>query len=80
VTGVPADQLTDAALERELKHLHGTRHDAFLHGSEDALAFHTSRTLELEQDYLRRNPDRVIDARRTRHGSRELSGQDAADA
>lgn len=76
VTGVPADQLTDEALERELKHLHETRHDTFLHGSEDALAFHTSRTSELEADYLRRNPDRVIDARRTRHGSRELSGQD----
>ena len=80
MTGVPADQLTDASLERELKHLHETRHDAFLHGSEDALAFHTSRTSELEQDYLRRNPDRVIDARRTRHGSRELSGQDVAGA
>ncbi len=77
MTGVPADKLTDEALERELKHLHDTRHDTFLHGSEDALSFHTSRTAELEQDYLRRNPDRVIDARRTRHGSRELSGQDA---
>jgi hypothetical protein len=76
VTGVPADQLTDEALERELKHLHETRNDTFLHGSEDALHFHTTRTAELEQDYLRRNPDRVIDARRTRHGSRELSGQD----
>jgi len=76
MTGVPADQLTDQALERELQHLHHTRHDTFLHGSEDALALHTSRTTELEQDYLRRNPDRVIDARRTRHGSRELSGQD----
>ena len=76
MTGVPADQLTNEALERELKHLHCTRHDTFLHGSEDALAFHTSRTAELEQDYLRRNPDRVIDARRTRHGSRELSDQD----
>jgi len=76
VTGVPAEQLSNEALERELKHLHGTRHDTFLHGSEDALYFHTARTQELEQDYLRRNPDRVIDARRTRHGSRELSGQE----
>jgi len=73
---VPAEQLSNEALERELKHLHGTRHDTFLHGSEDALYFHTARTQELEQDYLRRNPDRVIDARRTRHGSRELSGQE----
>ena len=76
MTGVPAETLSDEDLERELRHLHATRHDTFLHGSEDALQFHTSRTLELEQDYLRRNPDRVIDARRTRHGSRELSGQE----
>lgn len=77
MTGVPAHQLTDEALERELLHLHETRNDTFLHGSEDALAFHTQRMEALEQDYLRRNPDRVPDARRTRHGSRELSGQDA---
>ena len=76
MTGVPARQLADEALERELAHLHETRHDTFLHGSEDALAFNTSRTAELEQEYVRRNPDSVIDARRTRHGSRELSGQD----
>jgi hypothetical protein len=63
---VPAEQLSDEALERELRHLHETRHDTFLHGSDDALHFHTLRTQELEQEYLRRN----------RHGSRELSGQD----
>ena len=74
--GVPADKLSDEDLERELKHLHETRHDTFLHGSDDALHFHTKRTQELEEDYLRRNPDRVLDARRTRHGSRELSGQE----
>ena len=76
MTGVVPAALTDESLERELKHLHETRNDTFLHGSEDALHFHTCRTTELEQEYLRRNPDRVIDARRTRHGSRELSGQD----
>lgn len=76
MTGVPAEQLTDEALERELEHLHETRHDTFLHGSEDALYFHTARTTELEEEYLRRNPDRVLDARRTRHGSRELAGQE----
>ena len=76
MTGVPAEQLSDEALERELKHLHETRHDTFLHGSDAALHFHTLRTQELESDYLRRNPDRVLDARRTRHGSRELSGQE----
>jgi hypothetical protein len=77
MTGVPPPALTDERLERELLHLHETRNDTFLHGSEDALQFHTERTRELEDEYLRRNPDRVIDARRTRHGSRELSGQDA---
>ena len=76
MTGVVPAALTDEALERELKHLHETRHDTFMHGSEDALQFHTTRMNELEDEYLRRNPDRVIDARRTRHGSRELSGQD----
>ncbi len=78
MTGVPARELKDEALERELEHLHETRHDTFLHGSEDALAFHSSRTAELETDYLRRNPDRVIDARRTRIGNRELAGQEPA--
>lgn len=76
MTGVAGRDLTDEALERELYHLHETRHDTFLHGSEDALAFHTARMQELEQEYLRRNPDRVIDARRTRIGNRELAGQE----
>ena len=76
MTGVPPESLSDEALDRELRHLHETRNDTFLHGSEDALAFHTARTSLLEQEYLRRTPDRVPDARRTRHGSRELSGQD----
>ena len=76
MTGVPPEQLSDEDLERELGHLPETRNDTFLHGSEDALHFHTVRTSELEAEYLRRNPDRVIDARRTRHGSREQAGQD----
>jgi uncharacterized protein YdeI (YjbR/CyaY-like superfamily) len=77
MTGVPAHQLSDEALERELRHLHETRNDTFLHGSEDALAFHSQRVQALEQEYLRRNPDRVPDARRTRHGAREASGQES---
>ncbi|HWG93688.1 MAG TPA: DUF6158 family protein [Mycobacteriales bacterium] len=76
MTGIAPDQLSDEDLERELAHLHETRHDTFLHGSEDALHAHTVRTQELETEYLRRNPDRVVDARRTRHGSREQAGQD----
>lgn len=77
MTGVPPTVLTDEALDRELLHLHETRNDTFLHGSDDALALHTERTAMLEAEYLRRNPDRVPDIRRTRHGSRELAGQDA---
>lgn len=77
MTGVPASALSDERLERELEHLHATRHDCFLHGSDDALHFHSMRTAELEAEYLRRVPDRVVDYRRTRHGSRELAGQDA---
>ncbi len=80
MSGVPPEELSGEDLERELEHLHETRHDTFLHGSEDALHFHTVRTQELETEYLRRNPDRVVDARRTRHGSRELSGQDESPA
>jgi len=77
MTGVPAHQLSDEALDRELRHLHETRNDTFLHSSEDALAFHSQRVQALEQEYLRRNPDRVPDARRTRHGAREASGQES---
>ncbi len=44
MTGVPARELKDEALERELQHLHETRHDTFLHGSDEALAFHTELT------------------------------------
>jgi hypothetical protein len=69
--------LSDEALERELLHLHETRNDTFLHGSDDALMIHTERMQGLEAEYVRRNPDRVPDVRRTRHGSRELAGQDA---
>ena len=47
--GVPAQELDDSALERELEHLHETRHHTFLNGSSDALQAHTERMLELEQ-------------------------------
>jgi hypothetical protein len=76
MSGVPASQLTDDALERDLKHLHETRHETFLNGSEDALEAHTSRMFELEAEYLRRFPDRVApDPARTRAGSRHAAGQ-----
>jgi len=69
MTGIPASQLSDDDLERELAHLHETRHDTFLHGTEDALETHTSRMLELEQEYLRRFPERAApDPARVRAG------------
>jgi hypothetical protein len=59
---------------RELKQLHDTRHETFLHGSDDALARHTSRTAELESEYVRRFPRREIDPGRLRQGARARSG------
>jgi hypothetical protein len=69
MTGVPAMQLSDAQLERDLAHLHATRHETFLHGTESALEAHTRRMKEVEAEYLRRFPDRVMpDPARTRQG------------
>ena len=77
-TGVPATELDDADLERELTHLHETRHETFMNGSDDALQAHTERMLELEGEYVRRFPDRTsADPLRTREGSREMDGRGA---
>lgn len=69
-TGVPATELADDDLMRELGHLHRTRHETFLHGGGDALAAHTARTAGLEAEYLRRHPDRDVDPQRLRTGAR----------
>lgn len=58
--GIPAADLGDADLERELAHAHRKRHDTFVGGSANALATHTRRTAELEHEYLQRFPDRVV--------------------
>ncbi|MEJ3651866.1 DUF6158 family protein [Actinomycetes bacterium KLBMP 9759] len=74
--GVPPDELSDDDLRRELAHLHETRHDTLLDGSESALESHTRRMLALEQEFLLRFPqDAAPDAARTRAGSRERAGQ-----
>jgi Family of unknown function (DUF6158) len=70
VPGVPPEDLPESDLLRELEHLHHTRHDTFLHGSADALHAHINRTAELEQEYLRRHPEREVDPARTRAGAR----------
>jgi len=69
--GVPPAELSDEDLLRELTHLHHTRNETFLHGSDDALAAHTRRTQELEADYVRRNPARHVDPERLRSGARD---------
>jgi hypothetical protein len=73
--GVPPDQLTDEDLRRELAHLHTTRHDTVLAGSESALDTHTRRMLALEQEFIRRFPEEAApDPMRTRAGSRHEQG------
>lgn len=74
--GIPPQELQDDVLRRELQHLHETRHDTLLGGSESALRAHTERMLALEQEFLRRFPiEGAPDPRRTRAGSRENAGQ-----
>jgi hypothetical protein len=70
-SGIPAAELDESELLRELEHLHATRTDTLRHGSADALDRHTSRTAELESDYLRRFPQREVDPQRLRSGARE---------
>ncbi|WP_113705275.1 DUF6158 family protein [Nonomuraea lactucae] len=69
--GIDPRELGDDDLLRELRQLHATRTDTLLHGSDDALARHTSRTNELESEYLRRYPERDVDPGRLREGARE---------
>lgn len=70
--GVDPRQLSEQDLFRELEHLHATRTDTLLHGSADALTNHTVRTNELEQEYLRRYPERHIEPERLRSGARAI--------
>jgi hypothetical protein len=73
--GIPGRDLSDAALVREVRQLHRTRHSTFLEGSEDAFETHTRRMIELEREYLRRFPDASSpDPRRTRAGRRRAAG------
>jgi hypothetical protein len=74
--GVPPNELEDDDLRREVKHLHQTRHETLLGGSQSAFDQHTKRMLELEQEFLRRFPEEgAPDPARTRAGSRERAGQ-----
>lgn len=74
--GIPPRDLDDDDLRREVMHLHETRHDTLLGGSESALEAHTRRMLALEAEFLRRFPqESAPDPLRTRAGSRESAGQ-----
>ena len=76
-TGVPAGELRDDDLERELRQMYATRGDTFFGGTDEALDTHTARMLELEAEYRRRFPERVRpDELRTREGSRAHAGQE----
>ena len=76
--GIEPSRLTDEVLRREMQHLHDTRHDTVLGGSEDALTAHTQRMLALEEEFLKRFPgEGAPDPLRTRAGSRRAAGQDA---
>jgi Family of unknown function (DUF6158) len=57
--GVPAGELSDAELERQGVQAHATRHWIFLHGTAEQFRTHTRRMLELEEEYLRRHPQRT---------------------
>ncbi|MGZ4441973.1 MAG: DUF6158 family protein [Nocardioidaceae bacterium] len=73
--GRPAAELSDEELETQGKQLHDTRNWVFLHGTAAQFQTHTSRMLELEQEYLRRYPKRTWQG----SGGADAAG-DAADA
>jgi hypothetical protein len=75
--GIPAGSLSDADLERELAHVHATRHEIFLGGTFDQLLNHTARTEELELAYLERFPEQVRDAARKAEAVRAVAGDRA---
>ncbi|MFS4095406.1 DUF6158 family protein [Streptomyces sp. AF1A] len=71
MTGVDPSRLDHQQLMKELETIHRTRHDTLLYGSNDALRAHNERMAQLEGEYLRRNPRRLVSAGRTREGARE---------
>lgn len=60
--GIPPSDLSDEDLERELRHAHEKRHDIFVSGTADQLMNLSTRTRELECEYLRRFGDQVPEA------------------
>ena len=58
-SAAPCSELSDEELEQQGKNAHDTRNWVFLNGTAEQFATHTSRMLELEQEYLRRHPKRT---------------------
>ncbi|MGH2794924.1 MAG: DUF6158 family protein [Actinomycetota bacterium] len=74
--GVPARELSDADLKRELRYMWHTREATVLHSGQQAIATHTHRMLELELEFIYRFPEETrASPARTRLGSRARSGQ-----
>jgi hypothetical protein len=73
--GIDPAALSEEDLLREMESLGNTRADTVRHGSWSALARHTTRTHELENEYLRRHPEREISPSRTRAGAREAASR-----
>ena len=57
--GRPVRELSDEQLEQQGKTAHDTRNWVFLNGTAEQFATHTTRMLELEQEYVRRHPKRT---------------------
>ena len=75
-TGRPATELSDEELETQGKQLHDSRNWMFLHGSAAQFETHTTRMLELEQEYLQRFPKRTWQGS---GGAEEASGTEPAE-
>jgi len=71
MTTIPTEELSDEDLFRELGELYRTRLDTLRHGSAASLEHHDERMGQLEQEYLRRRPEREVDPARLRpdHGN-----------
>jgi hypothetical protein len=61
-TGIPASELSDDDLERELAHAHEKRHEILLDGTVDQWRNLRARTDDLERGYVQRFVGRVKDA------------------
>jgi hypothetical protein len=60
--GIPAEQLSDDELSRDLEHVYEKRYDMFRNGAADQFRNNVQRMAELEAEYLSRFPDKVVDA------------------